>query len=90
MLLTGVRESVHDLKDMSDVETKNEAVAIDASNLEEQKQTVLEELKSLTEVKPVLQRTEESTTVGVNEWMKGRWHFILQKTEFRQMPLSIY
>jgi hypothetical protein len=90
LLLTGVHNSIHNLGDTSDIETKSEAVAVDASSLEEQKQTVLEVSKYLTEVKPALQRTEDSTTVGVNEEMKSRWHFILQKTEFRQMLLFMY
>ena len=90
MLLTGVHNSIHNLGDTSDIETKSEAVAVDASSLEEQKQTVLEVSKYLTEVKPALQRTEDSTTVGVNGEMKSRWHFILQKTESRQMLLFMY
>ncbi|KNB42411.1 hypothetical protein JH06_4018 [Blastocystis sp. subtype 4] len=66
LLLTGVHNSIHNLGDTSDIETKSEAVAVDASSLEEQKQTVLEVSKYLTEVKPALQRTEDSTTVALH------------------------
>ena len=88
--MNGIRDRTQNLEDSFSIETLSDSGCAAASSLEEQKQVVLEAVRSVTEVRPVLQRLDDSEAVNVHEKIKSRSHMVLLKTECRQMPSFMY